>query len=211
MRMLSNLLPLLRRAHHLRRVVTVLAGTYEGKLYTDDITGRNTPLRDTRAHLTSAVTIALEGFARQAPEVSFVHNYPGVVDTNLIRAESGWCMQVVKWCMRVWYRNQWMDYEECGERHCYLCVSDRYSPATGGIQGVAVVGDDGSLKGTDGCASSGVYSVDAAGENGGDRVFQTLKAHRESGHVDAVQKHLASEFMRITGSVELEVQGSFQG
>lgn len=205
MRMIANFLPLLRRAEHLRRVITILAGTFEGKLYTEDISGRKTPLRDTRAHLTSAMTLALEGFSRQAPEVSFIHNYPGAIDTNLIRAESGWYMQPLKWLTRFKFRNEWISYEECGERHLFLCISARYPPKGEVEQGVKSEDDLEVVYGTDWIIGSGVYTVGAAGESGGDEVLKTLKRHREDGHVDTVQEHLESEFKRITGSISEEV------
>lgn len=211
MRMLANFLPLLRRAEHLRRVITILAGTFEGKLYTEDISGRKTPLRDARAHLTSAMTLALEGFARQAPEVSFIHNYPGAVDTNLIRAESGWYMQPMKWWTRFMFRNQWVSYEECGERHCFLGVSDRYPAKKGGEQGVKCNDELDAAQGTDDVVASGVYTVDAEGQSGGNGVHRTLEDHRKHGHVEFVQQHLDSEFIRITGLTHVEVQGSVQG
>ena len=200
MRMLANLLPLLSRAEHLRRVVTILAGTFEGKLYTEDISGRRTPLRDARAHLTSAMTLALEGFARKAPEVSFVHNYPGAVNTNLIRAESGWYMQPMKWWSKFKFRNQWMGFDECGERHCYLCISGKYPSQVGVSHGVVVGDVDEAAKGTNGETGGGVYTIDADGESGKDENLEVLKAHRDRGYVEVIQNHLEAEFTRITGS-----------
>lgn len=200
MRMLANLLPLLSRAEHLRRVVTILAGTFEGKLYTEDISGRKTTLRDARAHLTSAMTLALEGFAREAPEVSFIHNYPGAVNTNLIRAESGWYMQPMKWWSKFKFRNQWMSFDECGDRHCYLFISGKYPSKVGISHGVVTEGVGEAVRGASGETGGGVYTIDAEGEPAKDEALEVLKAHRDRGYVELVQDHLEAEFRRITGS-----------
>ncbi len=65
-----NLLPLLQKAQGLRRVVTVFAGTKEGKVDTADFQARHVPLLSQRGHLTSMMTLALEAMAETAPDVS---------------------------------------------------------------------------------------------------------------------------------------------
>ncbi len=82
-RLISNLLPLLQKAQDLRRVVTVFAGTKEGKINTADFQGRHVPLLSQRGHFTSMMTLALEAIAEKAPDVSFIHDFPGAVMTNL--------------------------------------------------------------------------------------------------------------------------------
>ncbi|GAB1312352.1 Oxidoreductase andH (Fragment) [Madurella fahalii] len=63
LRFIVNLLPLLRNASGLRRVVTVLAGTKEGIVYTDDFQGRHLHMlsRRGRGHFSSMMTLALAG------------------------------------------------------------------------------------------------------------------------------------------------------
>lgn len=139
-RLIVNLLPLLQNATSLRRVVTVMAGTKEGQLFTDDIAGRNLAFRisSARGHLCSALTLSLEALVRKAPEVSFIHNFPGAVNTDLIRKDDGIMMQVMKQLFRVsmTVMRKWVSKEECGERHAWLCLSGRFPSKDGnGAQG----------------------------------------------------------------------------
>ncbi len=93
-RFIFNFLPLLRQATGLRHVVTVVAGGKEGKLYEDDLDGRKVPLAGLRGNgytntTLTLETLTLETLARQAPDVSFNHNFPGQVETNLLWSEAG--------------------------------------------------------------------------------------------------------------------------
>ncbi|KAK5989203.1 putative oxidoreductase [Cladobotryum mycophilum] len=165
MRLATNLLPLLRQASSLRRLVSVFAGTKEGTLYPDDIPGRKVSLTASRGHLCTAMTLYLEGLARQAPDVSFIHNMPGSVNTNLIRKEDGMMLQVLNFSIKFMLRNKFMDNDECGERHAFLCTSGMYpSKDEGGGDGVPLEKGLESATGTDGNKASGVYTVDWDGE-----------------------------------------------
>ncbi|KAJ4206757.1 hypothetical protein NW767_003045 [Fusarium falciforme] len=198
-RLTVNLLPLLKKATSLRRVVTVMAGTKEGKLFLDDIPGRNLPnkIRSARGHLCTALTLSLEALSRRAPEVSFIHNFPGSVDTDLIRRDDGLMMQFVKQFFRLGttVMGKWVPKEECGERHAWLCLSSRF-PAKSEKGAEAAVG-------TDGTKGSGVYSVDWDGESASTEVVKLLGEYRDEGTVDKVWKHFEDEFVRVTGSVSI--------
>ncbi|KAH7266046.1 hypothetical protein B0J15DRAFT_487700 [Fusarium solani] len=198
-RLTVNLLPLLKKASSLQRVVTVMAGTKEGKIFLDDIPGRNLPnkIKSARGHLCTALTLSLEALARQAPEVSFIHNFPGSVDTDLIRRDDGLMMQFVKQFFRLGttVMGKWVPKEECGERHAWLCLSARF-PAKGEKSAEAAVG-------TDGTKGSGVYSVDWDGESASTEVIKLLGEYRDEGTVDKVWKHFEDEFVRVTGSVSI--------
>ncbi|KAF4340852.1 hypothetical protein FBEOM_5193 [Fusarium beomiforme] len=204
-RLAANFLPLLKKAPSLRRVVTVMAGTHEGKLFSDDIAGRNIPftsIHNSRGHLCSAVTLSLEALARQAPEVSFIHNFPGSVDTDLIRSGDGFMMQVMKYWFKVsmTIKRQWLPKEECGERHAWLCVSGRYPDKQGGENGIA---ENAVAVGVDGNRGSGVYSVDWAGESASDEVVRLLDGYKKEGLVEKVWKDQEKEFVRITGETSV--------
>ncbi|RGP74910.1 hypothetical protein FSPOR_1083 [Fusarium sporotrichioides] len=202
-RLTVNLLPLLQKASSLRRVVTVMAGTKEGQLFADDIACRNIPftsIHRSRGHMCSTLTLSLEALARQAPEVSFIHNFPGSVDTDLIRSGDGVMMQVMKYWFKVsmTVRRQWLPKEECGERHAWLCWSgmfpDRLGQSGNGVESAGVV-----AVGVDGSRGSGVYSLDWDGESARDEVVKLLGEYRQDGMVDKVWKDLETEFVRITG------------
>ncbi|KAM5348885.1 hypothetical protein ACJ41O_008708 [Fusarium nematophilum] len=193
-RLTLNLLPLLRRASSLRRVITVMAGTKEGRLSADDIPGRTIAFRSARGHLCTALTLSLEALALRAPEVSFVHSFPGAVDTDLIRRGDGLGMQLMKQVFRVkmTVMRGWVPREECGERQAWLCLSGRFP-------GREEDGDADAAVGVDGEKGSGVYSVDWDGESAGEEVVRLLGGYRGEGMVERVWGHLEDEFVRITG------------
>ncbi|VTT69960.1 unnamed protein product [Fusarium fujikuroi] len=200
-RLTVNLLPLLKKSPSLRRVISVMAGTHEGKLFSDDIAARNIPftsIHNSRGHMCSALTLSLEALARQAPEVSFIHNFPGSVDTNLVRSGDGFMMQVMKYWFKVsmTVRRQWLPKEECGERHAWLCLTGRYPDKEGSENGIK----EGEVAvGTDGKRGSGVYSVDWDGESASGEVVKLLDGFKEEGLVEKVWKDQEKEFIRITG------------
>ncbi|KAH7013651.1 hypothetical protein EDB80DRAFT_762242 [Ilyonectria destructans] len=203
-RLTVNLLPNLRQASSVRRVVTVMAGTKEGPIYADDIPGRKVPLRGARGHLCTALTLSLEALSLKAPEVSFIHNFPGAVDTNLIRSGDGMILQVAKYWFRLSMavRKSWVPAEECGERHAWLCLSGRY-PANEAGEGVNGVASETIAMGSDGKSGSGAYSLDWDGESASETVVKFLDRYRAEGMVDRVWDHLEGEFKRITGTTSI--------
>jgi hypothetical protein len=96
MRFVVNLLPLLSQATSLRRVVAVLAGSKEGKIFTDDFQAKNLSFPAVLGHVTSMITLGLEAIAKQASEVSFIHNYPGFVKTGMSRKLTGLIPAIMK-------------------------------------------------------------------------------------------------------------------
>ena len=203
-RLTVNLLPLLRQATGLRRVVTTNTGTKEGTIFMDDIPGRKISFTNARGHLATALTLSLEALAKQAPEVSFIHNFPGAVNTNLIRDGYGVVMQAAKYLTKIYFgvRGKFLSEDECGERHAWLCLSSRFPPRASGsdAQGVpsAVV-----ATGTDNKPGSGVYSVDWDGETAPKSVVDLLAKYRSEGVVDKLWGHIEGEFKRSTGTVSI--------
>ncbi|ETN41025.1 uncharacterized protein HMPREF1541_02959 [Cyphellophora europaea CBS 101466] len=86
-RFARQLLPLLQRAEGLRRVVNVFTGTKEGPLDQEDIDCLRlkgpSGIMKARGHAASLLTLGLECLAQEAPDVGFVHNFPGFVNTDL--------------------------------------------------------------------------------------------------------------------------------
>ncbi|KAK3399710.1 hypothetical protein B0T20DRAFT_495820 [Sordaria brevicollis] len=82
-RFIVNLLPELQKSTSLRRVVSVYNGTKEGPIDTSDFQCRNLSMLAARSHSSSMMTLALESLALEAPDVSFVHTFPGLVRTQL--------------------------------------------------------------------------------------------------------------------------------
>lgn len=95
-----------------------------------------------------------------------------------------------------------MSLYECGERHAWLCLNERYVAKERGDDG-RVVADGKVALGADGKPGSGVYSIGGDGESAPEKVVEVLKKYRAEGAVEKVWGHLESEFKRITGTVSV--------
>ncbi|KAK3331764.1 hypothetical protein B0T19DRAFT_438646 [Cercophora scortea] len=206
LRFLVNLLPLLQNATDLRRVVTVLAGTKEGPVDTSDFQCRHMSLMDlakARGHFSSILTFALETAAQKAPNVGFVHAYPGFVKTKFGYDVKGVGASILRGIYDVVYPVVGPLFAtpigEAGERLLFLATSARFSEA-GGRTGVPLAEDVAVAKGTDGKSGSGVYSVDNGGEPGSAKVEQLLGELRTQGIPQEVWAEVEGEFVRITGT-----------
>ena len=201
LRFITNLLPLLQRASALRRVVTVAGGGNEGPLDSTDFPALRVPLSAIRGHVSTLTTLGLESVAKTAPEVSFVHDYPGTVRTSLAgRMEGmlGVLMRAYIFVVGYW---KCVPIEECGQRQLYLATSARYPPArVDGEGGSGVQLEDGVelARGTTGQVGSGIYSVGWDGTSASPKVEKLLAGYRDKGIVEELRRHTESEFDRIT-------------
>jgi hypothetical protein len=196
LRFITNLLPLIKSATSLRRVVVVAGGTKEGPIDATDFPALRIPLTRFRGHLCSMITLSLEAVAIDAPEVSFVHDYPGTVETTLIDRMPG-LMGVI---LRVWVylAGRWfcVPIDESGERHLYLATSARFPSkndesdegAGVGVSAMAV------MKGKPG---GGVCSVGWDCEPAPPAVIELLAGLREKGIAEQAWRHTRSEFERV--------------
>ncbi|GFF89323.1 hypothetical protein IFM60648_08686 [Aspergillus lentulus] len=125
-RFAMNLLPLIRTTPALRRVVTVFKLSATAG----------------RGHFASMLTLSFEVLAQKAPEVSFIHDYPGFVKTDLARGTNGVGMAIVKGLFKV--------------------IGIRFPPASGDAKGVPSEGV-GIATGTDGRKGSGVLGASGWG------------------------------------------------
>ncbi|KAH8820229.1 fungal-specific transcription factor domain-containing protein [Xylogone sp. PMI_703] len=204
LRFITNLLPLIQHAPSLRRVVVVAAGGKEGPIDPTDFPALRVPILKVRGHLGSMITLGLEAVAKQAPDVSFIHDYPGTVNTTLISRMGGLFGIFLR--TYVWFLGRWVcvPIEECGERHLYLATSARFAPTEDGRgerSGVPLgVGIHAALKTTEG--SDGVYSVGWDCESAPPAVRKLLAKLREDGTADAVWRHTEDEFKRITDGAQ---------
>lgn len=208
LRMLNNLGPLLERAPTFRRVVSMLAGTKEGHVFLDDIPARNVGFLSTRSHMTAIMTLWLELSASKWPSVSFIHNFPGAVESNLLRRESvGPVIATVAWLFSSAFRLFGMSHDECGERHAYLCSSAKFpagAPVEGDTNGVALDGL-GVATGTDGKTGSGTYSITEYAEGTPAATLTVLDGLRKQGSIDKIREYVEGDFIRITGSAALNL------
>lgn len=200
-RFIVNLLPLLQNAPALRRVVSVFVGTKEGPLTTADFQGWKVPLMAQRGHGASMATLSLEALAKRAPDVSFIHSFPGAVRSGIARGTTGAVMAAVKVVYKVLGPWVYMPTVECGERHVFLATSARFpaGQSADAASGVPLAGGVTVARGTDGEIGSGVYSVDEHGESANPKVEELLAQYRKEGMVETVWEHIEGEFKRITG------------
>lgn len=206
MRFIENLLPLLQAARSLRRVVTVFAGTKEGPLFADnDFQATKVSIikiANMRGHMSSLIDLCLEALSATAPSVSFVHAYPGFVQTDLLNKQRGFIPAVIKGISKLLPSPNYIPLTECGERHLFLATSTRYRPARTDdnmtIGGVELPEGVSTARGLDGVTGSGVYAIDENGESAGVTVEDLLSEMRKAGMVKVVWDHTKSEFERIT-------------
>ncbi|KAA8652847.1 hypothetical protein EYZ11_003323 [Aspergillus tanneri] len=187
LRFMTRLLPLLTQAAFLRRVVTVGGGGLEGPLDSSDFSALRVPDEQLRGHLCTMITLGVEAVARSAPEVAFIHNYPGGVDTPLARRQQYVAVSEA----------ELMSPEESGERQLYLVTSARYAPLQG-TESMLSVNGAGRATGTTGEIGSGMYSVGWDGESTSSETLAFLAGLRETGIAEQVWEHTKGEFMRIT-------------
>lgn len=204
MRFISNLLPQLENAPHLRRVVSVFAGTMEGVIHTEDFQARTLGFIPRRNHVSAMVTLGLEEMARQAPSISFIHEFPGLVRTQGVDTWPGVLGVIVRVVVFVAGRFICVSQEECAERHVFLATSSHYPPASGSfdVSGISVR-DGKSAIGTAGATGGGVYSLSWDGEAGGVKSQEALAKLRVAGMDEKLREHTEGEFKRITGNLSV--------
>lgn len=211
MRMAKNLLPLLRQATGLRRVVSSFTGAKEGKVYDDDwqLTGGKVPLTAARGHGATMMTLGLAALAKEAPDVSFVHAFPGTVKTNIVRSGDGAILRIVDLVSRaLFFVTGYTPIVEVGERHTFYCTSARFTPKKiteePGAAGVELPEGVSIANGVDGSAGSGVYSVDMYGESADTKVEELLASYTRDGTAGKLWSYTESEWKRVKGMVSLQ-------
>lgn len=204
-RLILNLLPLLQAAPTLRRVENVFTGTKEGPIVNEDLqvrSFRGNPLK-MRGQAASTVTLSLEQIAKSAPDVSFIHDFPGPVRSNIARG-GGIVNLMMRTVARIVGPFTFIPDEESGERHLYLATSSQYPAKTPIADGVALESGISIASGTDGKAGSGVYVADEKCDEGKASVIDVLAKLRAEGRVKYVWDHIEGEFMRITGKKSID-------
>lgn len=198
LRFIVNLLPLIQKAPSLRRIVTVAGGGLEGPLDRTDFPALRVPLLKIRKHLTTLISLGLEAVARTAPEVSFIHDYPGTVNTPLMSNAKGLKGVLIRTYIYLLGRWVCVPVDESGERHLYLATSARFPPHNGEAAGVELSDEVRVALGTTRKIGSGVYSVSWDCESASDAVCELLAGLREKGMVDEIWQHTEGEFKRVT-------------
>ena len=203
-RFIVNLLPLLQRAPSLRRVVTVLAGTKEGQINFQDLSGQATPLMQLRGHFASMMTLALESIALEAPDVSFVHSFPGSVKTDLGKDVKTAPIVILRLVFKVIGPLVNLHYAEAGEWQLFLstsrCFAPKLEPEEAAAAGVSLHPKSRISIGSNGMEGGGVYSVNYDGEAAPEKIRDTVMKLRAEDVVRKLWLHTEETFTRVTGT-----------
>jgi hypothetical protein len=151
--------------------------------------------------MTSVITLTLEKIAETAPDVTFIHDFPGAVKTSFLDHADGLIYTVARTVLRIVMPFIAMDIDESGERQVFFLTSKRYAPKKA-VEGISPgVGKDGTtvVIATSGKVGDGVYTIDEHGEPGGPKIVKTLAGLREDGTQKKIWQHTMEQYIRITG------------
>lgn len=135
MRLIQNLLPLLRQSSR-PRVLTLLNGGKEKPMFDDDIGLEKRWSADAVInHTTTMTSLALEHLAKDDERITFLHVFPGLVNSgNFIRVTAGesagvvWRVMLSVFCRMITAVQLIFGItpEECGERQAYHLTSEQF-------------------------------------------------------------------------------------
>lgn len=137
MRIVVNLLPLLRQSPQ-PRVLSVLNGGNEQRMYDDDLDlKQHWSLLAAINHSTTMTTLSFEHMAELEPKITFLHNFPGWVRTDIwarvtAPESSGIVWRVTLAAIQTLVATVMFiggqTSEESGERQAYHLTSDKFTP-----------------------------------------------------------------------------------
>jgi NAD(P)-dependent dehydrogenase (short-subunit alcohol dehydrogenase family) len=199
-RFIVNLLPQLQAATHLRRVVSIFTGTKEGPITNPDLQMRSMGYNvlKARGQAASTVTLATEAVAATAPDVSFIHDFPGPVNSNIARGD-GVGKLIMRGISRIVSPFLYIKENVSGDRHLFLATSARYPSVSGAAEGVELGSGVEVARGIDGKVGSGMYVIDEVCEPASKEVESLVRKLKEDGWGKKVWDHVVGEFVRITG------------
>lgn len=112
----------MKKAPILRRCVFVFGSGLEGKVVTDDLDGRNLSLLRNRDLMSSMTTLALDKLSQEGPEISWIHDFPGFVESGIWDGMEGAYGSVFRSIMSVLGRFWYMKPENCGQRQLFMAT-----------------------------------------------------------------------------------------
>ncbi|CAG7927419.1 unnamed protein product [Penicillium olsonii] len=199
MRFLYNLLPQLTNAANagaapgqrgLSSVLSVLDARGNAPLILNDLSLKeNYSLRNCANHAITMTSLSMEELAASYPATSFVHAYPGLVKTSLVR-DNGSLMKLALNAMFFLLTPMNVPLEESGERHLYAGTNPSFAPQ------VSTGGEDVAI-GSDGVQGSGSYLVGSDSATVSNQ--KVLEGYRADGTRASVWKHTLDIFKGIRG------------
>lgn len=143
--------------------------------------------------------------ARQAPDVSFIHIFPGGVKTTFGKdAKGGMAVARMMFNFFGFFFIKYLPPDECGARQLYCATSARFPPAAAGVghvddDGVSLPEDVTVARGTDGKTGSGSYTINFDAENVSLDVDKHLAQARADGMEEKLWAHILQEIEQATG------------
>lgn len=200
MRFLYNLLPQLTSAANapgptpgqrsLSSVLSVLDARGNAPLVLNDLSLKeNYSLRNCANHAITMTSLSMEELAASHPSTSFIHTYPGLVKTSLVR-DNGALMKMALNAVFLLLTPMNVPLEECGERTLYAGTNPIFSPRGSNS------GDD-VATGSDGVQGSGSYLVGSDSATVSNQ--KVLEGYRADGTRASVWKHTLDVFRGICG------------
>ncbi|KAJ5380415.1 short-chain dehydrogenases/reductase [Penicillium cataractarum] len=170
MRFVENLMPALEAATS-PRVISILAGGKEIMIEEDNLDlSKKFSLSEANGYPASMTSLAFEVLASQHPSVSFLHVFPGLVSTPLMKKSMGSVLGTILGFLTM---PMSISAKESGEWQTWLSTSPNFVPKNSG-QGAYIVNHDGK-----------------------DSTNQSLMAQlREKGFPEIVWKHTQDIFTR---------------
>jgi hypothetical protein len=199
MRFLYNLLPQLTNAaqdtasgkHSLSSVLSVLDARGNAPLVLNDLSLKNNySLRNCANHAITMTSLSMEELASSHPSISFVHAYPGIVKTSLVR-DNGFLIKTALNALYFLLSPMTVGLEESGERHVYAGTNPSFAPRG------SKRGNDTAV-GSDGVQGSGSYLVGSDSAVVGNQ--KVLEGYRADGTRASVWKHTLDIFKGVCGA-----------
>lgn len=147
------------------------------------------------------MTLAMESLARNAPDVSFIHDFPGPVKSGIARDMPGVVGHIVRILGMVLGSFFNIPTEESGAYHLYFATSARYAAKsnTNSLTGVPVDEEPVVARGCDGQVGSGLYCLDEHGESASAEIEALLAKFRSDGVRERAWQGIENEWKRILG------------
>lgn len=202
-----NLLPLLKEARALRRVVSLFGAGLEGKVLVDDLDGRKSSALKARDNKVSMTSLTLDKLSKENPDVSWIHAWPGFVDSGIWDGLPGFIGIVFRTLMPLLGFFFYMNPEECGQRQTFISTSSRFPSASGdkmgAANGVGLVDNIGTIMSINGKVGGGSYSVRETGDAVDEKKISLLVDYENDGTQDIIWKHTVETFQKVTGKERL--------
>jgi hypothetical protein len=149
------------------------------------------------------ISLAVDKLSQEAPEVSWIHDHPGLVESGLWQGIQGLSGIMIRAVFSVLGRFVYTTPEACGERQMFMATSARFPPASSSEEAEkGFLPDDtkvGVVMSINGREGGGSYTVTDGGDAVAAKALNLLSGYIQDGTQDAVWKHTLETFKSITG------------